>query len=326
LTPIFSLLAVFLPHFPGPLGLAVVTKSLRCSAGTIDSFCSSVKIVLNQNVAIQREFRMVLFRRFTALVLSSLLAGLPALAAPQTGPSAGQINALIPAATKNSKAAKAKDELNWNDLLQTDHAGRVRAGLQDGSILSLGSDSELRIVQHDNAAQQTSLEMDFGRMRSQVVKISKPGGKFEVKTPNAVIGVIGTDFYVGFESNRTTVICYQGQVLVTPLGNATATNNSGQSSSGSNAIAVGAGQMVVITSELPPAGFQTSSTPPDVLQSSLSSTDLPSGGGNTIAHHGHGLRWTVIGVAVAVGLGVGIGIAVTGGGSSNKNRVPNRNP
>jgi hypothetical protein len=269
---------------------------------------------------------MMLFRRFTALVLSTLLGGLPALADPQTGQSAGQINALIPAATKNSKAAKAKDELNWNDLLQTDHAGRVRAGLQDGSILSLGSDSELRIVQHDSAAQQTSLEMDFGKMRSQVVKITKSGGKFEVKTPNAVIGVIGTDFYVGFESNRTTVICYQGQVSVTPLGNATATYNSGQPSSGSNAIAVGAGQMVVITSEVPPSGFQTSSTPPDVLQTSLSSTGLPTDGGNTIAHHGHGLRWTVIGVAVAVGLGVGIGLAVNGGGGSNKNRVPNANP
>src|ERR1700677_518406 len=95
----------------------------------------------------------MLFKRCTAVMLCSLLTVLPAMAEPQTGQSAGQINALIPAATKNSKAAKAKEDLNWNDLLQTDHAGRVRAGLKDGSILSLGSDSELRIVQHDGAAQ-----------------------------------------------------------------------------------------------------------------------------------------------------------------------------
>jgi hypothetical protein len=163
-------------------------------------------------------------------------------------------------------------------------------------------------------------------VRSQVVKITKPGGKFEVKTPNAVIGVIGTDFYVGFESNRTTVVCYSGQVLVTPLGNATATNNSGQTSSGSNAITVSAGQMVVITSEIPPSGFQTSSTPPDVLQTSLTSTDIPNGGGNTIAHHGHALRWTVIGVAVAVGLGLGLGLTVGSGGGGTKTRAPNPNP
>src|SRR5277367_6761290 len=220
------------------------------------------------------------FRRITVIVLSSLLAALPAMPQPQTGSQpAGQINALIPAATRNSQPAKIKEDLNWNDLLQTDHAGRVRAGLKDGSILSLGSDSELRIVQHDSAAQQTALEMDFGKVRSQVVKITRPGGKFEVKTPNAVIGVIGTDFYIGFEANKTTVICYKGQVSVTPLGNAKVATNSGQSSAASNSVTVSAGQMVEITSEIPPSGFQTSNTPPDVLQASLSSTDIPAGAG-----------------------------------------------
>ena len=42
----------------------------------------------------------------------------------------------------------------------------MRAGLTDGSILSVGSNSELRVVQHDAASQQTSLEMNYG----------KPGG------------------------------------------------------------------------------------------------------------------------------------------------------
>src|ERR1700677_2337987 len=122
---------------------------------------------------------MMVFKRFTAVILCSLLTVLPAMAEPQaTGQAAGQINALIPAATKNSKAATVKEELDWNDLLQTEHTGRVRAGLKDGSILSVGSDSELRIVQHDSAAQQTQLEMDFGKVRSQVVKITRPGGKF----------------------------------------------------------------------------------------------------------------------------------------------------
>src|SRR5580704_17965347 len=108
------------------------------------------------------------FKRFTAIVLCSLLTALPVMPQPQTGQAAGQINALIPAATRNSTPAKVKEELNWNDLLQTEHTGRVRAGLKDGSILSLGSDSELRVVEHDGTAQQTALEMDFGKVRSQV--------------------------------------------------------------------------------------------------------------------------------------------------------------
>ncbi len=256
------------------------------------------------------------FKRFTTIVLCSLLTALPAMPQPQTGQAAGQINAMIPAATRNSTPAKVKEELDWNDLLKTEHSGRVRAGLKDGSILNLGSDSELRIVQHDSASQQTSLEMDFGKVRSQVMKITKPGGKFEMKTPNAVIGVIGTDFYVGFESNTTTVICYKGQVTVTPLNGAHAANNSGQSSTASNSIAVSAGQMVQITSELPPSGFQTTDTPPAVLQASLTATDIPVESG--IPHQGHGLRWAIIGTAVAVGLGVGIGLAVTNGGGSKQ--------
>jgi len=166
--------------------------------------------------------------------LCLLLCSFPVQASPQSAAQhAGQINALIPAASRNAQPVKVQDQLQWNDLLKTTHSGRVRAGLDDGSMLSLGSDSELRIVQHDSASQQTALEMNFGKVRSQVVKIAKPGGKFEVTTPNAVIGVIGTDFYVGFERGKTTVICYEGKVTVTPKANAQAQNNSGQASGNS---------------------------------------------------------------------------------------------
>ena len=275
---------------------------------------------------------MTIFQRPIVVVLCALLTALPAMSEPQTGSQpAGQITAMIPAATLNSKAAKTQEELNWNDLLQTQHTGRVRAGLKDGSILSVGSDSELRIVQHDAAAQQTSLEMDYGKVRSQVVKITRPGGKFETKTPNAVIGVIGTDFYVGYEANKTTVICYKGQVSVTPLGNAALTNNAGQTTTSPNSVTVNPGQMVVITSEIPPAGFQTSNTPPDVLQASISSTDIDvnaGGGGNNpteVAKHGHTLRWVLIGTAVAVGLGLGIGLSQSGGGGGRKPTTTPRN-
>ncbi len=188
-------------------------------------------------------------KQWIAASLCLLLSPLPAFCQSAANDHAGQIKALIPAATRNAKPAKVKDDLEWNDLLQTQKAGRLRAGLKDGSILSLGSNSELRVVQHDAASQQTSLEMDFGKVRSKVVKITQPNGKFEMKTPNAVIGVIGTDFYVGYEANRTTVICYTGQVSVTPLGDAKVMHNSGQASG--NSIAVSAGQMVVISTEIP---------------------------------------------------------------------------
>jgi ferric-dicitrate binding protein FerR (iron transport regulator) len=204
------------------------------------------------------------------------MSSLPALGAPPAaGQRAGEIKALIPAATKNEQTTKAKDELDWNDLLKTAASGRVRAGLDDGSILSVGSNSELRVLQHDAASQQTSLEMNAGRLRSKVVKITQPNGKFEVHTPNAVIGVIGTDFYVEYGNNKTTVICYTGVVSVTPLNGAQALNNTSNAANAGNAVTLTAGQMVEITTEVPPGGYQAQSTPHDVQNASIGSTDVP---------------------------------------------------
>jgi ferric-dicitrate binding protein FerR (iron transport regulator) len=230
-----------------------------------------------------------------------MLSPLPALCAG--GQNAGAISALIPSATRNSVPAKVKDDLVWNDLLKTEQKGRVRASLTDGSILSLGSNSELRVVQHDAASQQTSLEMDFGKVRSKVVKITQPNGKFEMKTANAVIGVIGTDFFVSYEPNKTTVICYTGKVWVQPIGDAKVVKNSGQSTQ--NQIEVEAGQMVVISSVIPPAGFAPQSTPPEVLRASAADTSVPDA--LPPIHHVHLVRDVIVGAAVA-GAGWAIGV------------------
>jgi hypothetical protein len=245
------------------------------------------------------------FKQFVAGLLCLMLSPMPALCAPPAGgQNAGQISALIPSATRNSMPTKVKDDLVWNDLLKTEQKGRLRAGLTDGSILSLGSNSELRVVQHDSASQQTSLEMNFGKMRSKVVKVTQPNGKFEVKTANAVIGVIGTDFYVSYEANKTTVICYTGKVWVSPIGDAKVVTNSGQSTQ--DQIQVSAGQMVVISSVIPPAGFQPQSTPSDVMRASAQETsvaDVP-----PPIHHAHLVRDILIGVGVAA---AGWAVAVT---------------
>lgn len=239
---------------------------------------------------------MISAKRTTAVFLCCLLVNLPALAEPQaSGQRAGQIDALLPAATRNDGPAKAKDDLDWNDLLKTTKSGRVRASLVDGSILSVGSDSQLRVVQHDATSQQTSLEMNYGKLRSQVQKITQQGGKFEVKTPNAVIGVIGTDFYVGVAGNKTTVICYKGKVTVTPLARALS-------------ITLSEGQMVVISDAVPPAGFQPSDAPPAMLQSTMLATNVPSNPPPIVraGETGHAHTWIFIGSAAAVGAAAGI--------------------
>ncbi len=50
-------------------------------------------------------------------------------------------------------------------------------------------------------------------------KITKPDGKFEVKTPAGVAGVVGTDFYVAFDNSTGTmnVVVFEGIVKVCNL-------------------------------------------------------------------------------------------------------------
>src|SRR5271169_4562707 len=184
------------------------------------------------------------------VLLSLLLTVMPAWGTPGGDQPAGEVKALIPDASRNAQPLAVKDTLQWNDLLKTDAKGRLRVGLTDGSILSLGSNSELKVVQHDASTQQTLIEMNYGKLRNQVVKITNPAGKYEVKTPNAVAGVIGTDFYVAYDNNQTTIICYEGKITVTARACSAASDkgnaSKGTSSGTSDTLMVPAGQMIVI--------------------------------------------------------------------------------
>ncbi|MGH9530132.1 MAG: FecR family protein [Terriglobales bacterium] len=238
--------------------------------------------------------------------LSFLLAVTPVFAAPPDEQTAGEVKALIPDASRNAQPVKAKDTLQWNDVLKTDTKGRLRAGLTDGSILSLGSNSELKVVQSNAASQQTSIEVNYGKLRSQVVKITKPNGKYEVRTPNAVIGVIGTDFYVGYDNDLTTVICYRGMVSVSALGSAKVVRKSDQVSSDPAQITLLAGQLVMIGMKIPPEGFPSDSS---VIRASMQDTSV-----NTTVFIAHPKVW--IPIVAAIAGGTATGIVLTRGGSS----------
>ena len=135
---------------------------------------------------------------------------------------AGSVSALLPTAQierAGSTAAAARGaEVQENDLLRTDDQGRVRIKLLDQSVLSIGVKSQLRVVRHDPTSRQTSVELNFGRLRAQVAKITRAGGRFEVRTPTAVAGVIGTDFGVdASDPGVTKFICISGSVQITSV-------------------------------------------------------------------------------------------------------------
>ena len=173
-------------------------------------------------------------KKTAAFLLAMAALAVPSAALSQTGAqakdqtaavgkAAGKITALLPTvhvARGRGKAAKVSelakgDTLLWDDLIRTEKGGRARITLLDQSILSLGSQAELRIIRHDSKTQQTALELGYGRLRAEVASLTRDGSKFEVRTPTAVAGVIGTDF--GSDSSvpgTTTFVCISGLVQV----------------------------------------------------------------------------------------------------------------
>lgn len=164
-------------------------------------------------------------RRFVAagLLLCAIALAIVApllLAQPQAPPAAGKITTLIPVGnvTREAKTlAGARDmAVLWGDLITTERGGRVRVRLDDGSILSVGSQSQLRIEKHDAQAQSTQLDLVYGRVRATATKIVAPNGEFKVRTKAAVAGVVGTEEYVEASDANTVVIALGGgNVVVT---------------------------------------------------------------------------------------------------------------
>jgi len=151
---------------------------------------------------------------FLAILVCTALSFPPAL--PAQAQSAGQINRLIPNVNLQHgprvQLAAAGSKVLWGDLVTTDRGGRARIVLDDGSILNVGSDSQIRVVQHDAANQRTQIQLAYGMVRASAVRLAHAGSSFEVRTPTAVAGVVGTDFALEFSNDMTSIHVYEGSV------------------------------------------------------------------------------------------------------------------
>jgi hypothetical protein len=149
-------------------------------------------------------------------LLICLLLAIPADVGAQGSQSAGKITTVLPIVNvihgPQQIAASTSQEVFWGDIINTGHLARARVALNDGSILSVGSDSNLTIAKHDAAEQQTNLELNYGRVRASAVKLVKPKANFQIRTPTGVAGVVGTDFAVESDNDTTRVVVYEGKV------------------------------------------------------------------------------------------------------------------
>ncbi|MBI3669804.1 MAG: FecR domain-containing protein [Acidobacteria bacterium] len=150
------------------------------------------------------------------VLLVSLALVVPPDISSQAGQRAGQVSRVIPAVNlqrgAQRLAAAAQAPVFWEDVVNSQRNARARIALDDGSVLNVGAESSLRVTKHDPGAQQTELELTYGRVRSKAVRLARPGGKFEVRTPAGVAGVVGTDFYLAFLSGLLQLLVFEGRV------------------------------------------------------------------------------------------------------------------
>jgi hypothetical protein len=248
------------------------------------------------------------------VILLSLCVTVPSdiLAAPQaTGSRAGEVARVIPAVSiaRGSKniTASTKSQVDWQDLINTQVNGRARIALDDGSVLNVGSQSSMHVVKHDAGAQQTDLELTYGKIRSQAQKIAKPDGKFEVHTPAGVAGVVGTDFYVGYENDTMNVIVFEGLVKVCNLAGV--------------CVVVKAGQISSVRSGDNSGPLAPAQATLDVLTQAAQATDVggPIGPAVQSAHHISKATAITLGVIAVIPVVV---VPVVSRGSSKTTPVP----
>ena len=265
-------------------------------------------------------------QRATALLLCVLLCALCPAAYGDTDSTAsdrepvGKVTGISASASQDRIPIVSNNVVRSNEVLTTNRSGRLRVQLDDGSILSLGSDTQFKVLKHDAASGDTVVNLAAGRLRSRVVKLRKSGTKFQVSTPQARITVVGTDFFLDVSPEQTQVVVYSGIVLV-------------NAANGGSPLDVAAGQMTTVTRR---GISRLTLTPEDFEQETMAETALP----NEISPatsaaatenapvqktHSHLKRNVVIGAVIAAGAIAGAA-AARGGGSSQTQTAPASQP
>src|SRR5579863_2541724 len=221
-------------------------------------------------------------------VLTCLTIIVPPDVPAQVAQRAGQISRAIPevaiARGPQQLPAVVKTLVDWGDAVHTGDGGRARVALDDGSVLNVGSSSTLMVTQHNAAAQQTQIELTYGRVRSQVVKQSKPNAKFEIHTAVGVAGVVGTDFFLGYMNGLFQIIVYEGHIKFCHLDGV--------------CVDVLAGQTATIRDGHQPPDQPVQATPAELTEATVATSVGGASAGLPPVHH-ISIGW-IVGITAAV--------------------------
>jgi hypothetical protein len=104
------------------------------------------------------------------------------------------------------------------DLLRTRKDARLRARLGDGSELTMGENAELEIdefVHEPGRSQTVTVDVLQGALRFISGKLRGGGQRgIHIRTPVAILGVRGTELWLGPIDGATGVLVLEGEVIV----------------------------------------------------------------------------------------------------------------
>lgn len=127
---------------------------------------------------------------------------------------------------KNTKQAKQKvkvgDKVFPGDVVETGIDSRAKIVMTDRNVINISPETHLEIQKYENAGDNKNVEMNLlqGKVRNNVEqKYDGDKNKFIVKTPTAVAGVRGTQFFTSFDpaTRITSVVTLRGAVSLAPV-------------------------------------------------------------------------------------------------------------
>ncbi len=123
---------------------------------------------------------------------------------------------------------KAEDWVEEGSVVKTGEKSFVKLMFIDKSQMNIGPSSEMKIEKFGDKDSGV-IDLVKGKIRSQVTKdylqMNKDKSKLFIKTPNAVMGVRGTDFLISTNGQSTSTVLFEGAISFNKLENRGETNS-----------------------------------------------------------------------------------------------------
>lgn len=132
----------------------------------------------------------------------------------------GDVTAKSP--NKEKQKVKVGDKVFPGDTVETATESRAKIVMSDRNVINISPETQLVIQKYENNGDEKNVEMNLlqGKVRNNVEqKYDGDKNKFMVKTPTAVAGVRGTQFFTSFDPGTqiTSVVTLRGTVSLAPV-------------------------------------------------------------------------------------------------------------